>query len=49
MLLSVLALMDIKLSLVDPRNVLDNWDENAVDPCSWAMVTCSLDGLVVSL
>ncbi|KAJ6318203.1 hypothetical protein OIU76_013694 [Salix suchowensis] len=42
------ALMGIKNSLVDPHNVL-NWDEHAVDPCSWAMVTCSTDNFVTSL
>ncbi|OMO93704.1 Leucine-rich repeat, typical subtype [Corchorus capsularis] len=36
-------------SFVDPRGVLDNWDEAAVDPCSWNLVTCSSDGLVVGL
>nr|URM60685.1 CO-like family protein [Gymnema sylvestre] len=46
--LEVKALMDIKESLNDPHGVL-NWDTNAVDPCSWAMITCSHDGLVISL
>ncbi|KAA3487834.1 protein NSP-INTERACTING KINASE 2-like [Gossypium australe] len=45
----VQALMGIKELLVDPRGVLDNWDEAAVDPCSWNMVTCSIDGLVIGL
>ncbi|XP_041010398.1 protein NSP-INTERACTING KINASE 1-like [Juglans microcarpa x Juglans regia] len=45
----VQALMGIRDSLEDPHNVLDNWDETAVDPCSWAMVTCSPDGLVIGL
>ncbi|GAB4840210.1 histidine kinase osmosensor [Ancistrocladus abbreviatus] len=45
----VLALMDIKASLEDPHGVLDNWDRNAVDPCSWAMVTCSSDSSVIGL
>ncbi|XP_059655601.1 protein NSP-INTERACTING KINASE 2-like [Cornus florida] len=46
----VLALMDIKRSLMDPHNVLENWDENAVDPCSWTMVSCSLpDNQVIGL
>ncbi|XP_050221204.1 protein NSP-INTERACTING KINASE 2-like [Mercurialis annua] len=44
----VVALMNIKNSLHDPHNVL-NWDETAVDPCSWTMITCSLDGLVTGL
>ncbi|XP_057416952.1 protein NSP-INTERACTING KINASE 3-like [Lotus japonicus] len=42
----VVALMSIKRSLVDPYNVLDNWDINSVDPCSWKMITCSSDGSV---
>ncbi|MFQ6649869.1 hypothetical protein Gotur_023034 [Gossypium turneri] len=45
----VQALMGIKELLVDPHGVLDNWDEAAVDPCSWNMVTCSIDGLVIGL
>ncbi|KAH9772120.1 protein NSP-INTERACTING KINASE 1 [Citrus sinensis] len=44
----VQALMGIKDSLHDPHDVLNNWDENSVDPCSWALVTCS-DGLVTGL
>ncbi|KAJ6987869.1 protein NSP-INTERACTING KINASE 1 [Populus alba x Populus x berolinensis] len=42
------ALMGFKNSLHDPHNIL-NWDEHAVDPCSWAMVTCSPDNFVTSL
>lgn len=45
----VQALMDIKESLRDPHGVLDNWDRNAVDPCSWAMVSCSSEDRVISL
>ena len=45
----VQALMGIKASLVDPHGILDNWDEDAVDPCSWNMVTCSPENLVISL
>uniref|UniRef100_A0A5B7ANC6 non-specific serine/threonine protein kinase n=1 Tax=Davidia involucrata TaxID=16924 RepID=A0A5B7ANC6_DAVIN len=43
------ALMSIKHALVDPHGVLSNWDEDAVDPCSWTMVTCSPDSLVIGL
>ncbi|XP_022733011.1 protein NSP-INTERACTING KINASE 1-like isoform X2 [Durio zibethinus] len=43
------ALMDIKSFLVDPHGVLDSWDDSSPDPCSWTMVTCSPDGLVVDL
>uniref|UniRef100_A0A803QQL6 non-specific serine/threonine protein kinase n=1 Tax=Cannabis sativa TaxID=3483 RepID=A0A803QQL6_CANSA len=45
----VQALMEIKNSFKDPHSILENWDDTAVDPCSWNMVTCSPDGLVVSL
>ncbi|GAB4828966.1 histidine kinase osmosensor [Ancistrocladus abbreviatus] len=45
----VRALMNIKASLEDPHGVLDNWDGDAVDPCSWTMVTCSSDSLVIGL
>ncbi|KAA8532801.1 hypothetical protein F0562_033071 [Nyssa sinensis] len=45
----VQALMSIKYSLKDPHGVLENWDEDAVDPCSWTMVTCSPDSLVIGL
>ncbi|PIA57539.1 hypothetical protein AQUCO_00600328v1 [Aquilegia coerulea] len=45
----VQALMNIKDSLIDPRNVLEKWDRDSVDPCSWAMVTCSPENLVVGL
>lgn len=46
---SVQDLMSIKASLKDPHSVLENWDQDSVDPCSWAMVTCSPDNLVISL
>lgn len=45
----VVALMGIKTELQDHYNVLDNWDINSVDPCSWRMVTCSSDGYVSAL
>ncbi|XVE75007.1 hypothetical protein DITRI_Ditri12bG0063100 [Diplodiscus trichospermus] len=45
----VVALMAIKSKLHDPYNVLENWDLNSVDPCSWRMVTCSQDGYVSAL
>ncbi|KAK1552183.1 hypothetical protein Q3G72_011975 [Acer saccharum] len=44
----VVALMAIKIGLHDPYNVLENWDMNSVDPCSWRMITCT-DGYVSSL
>ncbi|KAK6160208.1 hypothetical protein DH2020_003589 [Rehmannia glutinosa] len=45
----VVALVAIKNDLHDPYNVLENWDPNSVDPCSWRMVTCSQDGYVSAL
>uniref|UniRef100_M4ERQ3 non-specific serine/threonine protein kinase n=1 Tax=Brassica campestris TaxID=3711 RepID=M4ERQ3_BRACM len=44
----VTALVAIKSELNDPYNVLENWDVNSVDPCSWRMVTCT-DGYVSTL
>ncbi|XP_023001183.1 probable LRR receptor-like serine/threonine-protein kinase At2g23950 isoform X2 [Cucurbita maxima] len=43
------ALIHVKAALNDPHAVLSNWDEDSVDPCSWAMITCSPDNLVVGL
>ncbi|XP_010548642.1 PREDICTED: probable LRR receptor-like serine/threonine-protein kinase At2g23950 [Tarenaya hassleriana] len=43
------ALINIKNALHDPHGALSNWDEFSVDPCSWAMITCSSDNLVVGL
>ncbi|KAJ1268653.1 hypothetical protein BS78_07G151100 [Paspalum vaginatum] len=45
----VQALIAIKQELVDPHGVLGNWDQDSVDPCSWAMVTCSAKNLVIGL
>ncbi|KAI4302101.1 hypothetical protein MLD38_037888 [Melastoma candidum] len=45
----VVALFAIKSALHDPFNVLESWDVNSVDPCSWRMVTCTPDGFVSSL
>ncbi|CAI0405229.1 unnamed protein product [Linum tenue] len=45
----VVALVAIRNALHDPYSVLDNWDANSVDPCSWRMVTCSSDGYVSAL
>ncbi|KAM7251302.1 hypothetical protein ACFE04_023185 [Oxalis oulophora] len=41
--------MAIKNDLHDPYNVLENWDINSVDPCSWRMITCTTDGYVSAL
>jgi hypothetical protein len=45
----VQALIVIKNLLKDPHGVLKSWDQNSVDPCSWAMITCSPDFLVTGL
>ncbi|CAA6665529.1 unnamed protein product [Spirodela intermedia] len=45
----VVALVSIKMELRDPFNVLESWDINSVDPCSWRMITCSSDGYVSAL
>uniref|UniRef100_A0A453SQF1 Leucine-rich repeat-containing N-terminal plant-type domain-containing protein n=1 Tax=Aegilops tauschii subsp. strangulata TaxID=200361 RepID=A0A453SQF1_AEGTS len=45
----VMALVAIKQGLVDAHGVLSNWDEDSVDPCSWAMITCSPHNLVIGL
>ncbi|XP_062196841.1 probable LRR receptor-like serine/threonine-protein kinase At2g23950 [Phragmites australis] len=43
------ALIAIRQGLVDTHGVLSNWDQDSVDPCSWAMITCSAQNLVISL
>jgi hypothetical protein len=48
-LVAVEALIAIRDGLVDPHGVLNNWDQYSVDPCSWAMITCSAKNLVVGL
>ncbi|XP_058067816.1 probable LRR receptor-like serine/threonine-protein kinase At2g23950 [Magnolia sinica] len=45
----VQALISIRTALNDPHGVLSNWDEDSVDPCSWAMITCSSENLVIGL
>ncbi|KAK9078852.1 hypothetical protein SSX86_002910 [Deinandra increscens subsp. villosa] len=45
----VVALMLIRSGLNDPHGAFSNWDEDSVDPCSWAMITCSPDNLVTGL
>ncbi|KAJ7943255.1 Protein NSP-INTERACTING KINASE 1 like [Quillaja saponaria] len=45
----VLALTDIKASLVDSLGVLESWDVTTVDPCGWGMVSCSADHSVIAL
>ncbi|KAK3121823.1 hypothetical protein QOZ80_8BG0661380 [Eleusine coracana subsp. coracana] len=43
------ALIAVRDELVDPHGVLNNWDQYSVDPCSWAMITCSAKNLVIGL
>ncbi|KAK1417144.1 hypothetical protein QVD17_26266 [Tagetes erecta] len=45
----VVALIWIRNGLNDPNGAFRNWDQDSVDPCSWAMVTCSPDNLVTGL
>ncbi|WOL19681.1 hypothetical protein Cni_G28483 [Canna indica] len=47
--MEVEALIAIRSELHDPHGVLSNWDEDSVDPCSWAMITCSSENLVIGL
>ena len=46
---AVTALMAVKIKLKDESNVMNGWDINSVDPCTWNMVACSPEGYVVSL
>jgi hypothetical protein len=48
-LVAVEALIAIRDGLVDPHGVLNNWDQYSVDPCSWAMISCSAKNLVIGL
>ncbi|KAL8192156.1 hypothetical protein R6Q57_028018 [Mikania cordata] len=45
----VAALMSMKGKMIDEYHVLDGWDINSVDPCTWNMVACSYEGFVISL
>ncbi|KAL7242237.1 hypothetical protein ACSBR1_014744 [Camellia fascicularis] len=45
----VAALMSVKIKMIDEYHVLDGWDINSVDPCTWNMVGCSPEGFVISL
>ncbi|XP_010914291.2 probable LRR receptor-like serine/threonine-protein kinase At2g23950 [Elaeis guineensis] len=47
--MEVEALIAIRRGLNDPHGALSNWDEYSVDPCSWAMITCSSENLVIGL
>nr|XP_028966142.1 probable LRR receptor-like serine/threonine-protein kinase At5g45780 isoform X4 [Malus domestica] len=45
----VAALMSVKREMKDEMSVMDGWDINSVDPCTWNMVGCSTEGFVISL
>ncbi|XLR46139.1 hypothetical protein S83_030799 [Arachis hypogaea] len=45
----VAALMSMKNKMNDDLHVLNGWDINSVDPCTWNMVGCSAEGYVISL
>ncbi|XP_071726523.1 probable LRR receptor-like serine/threonine-protein kinase At5g45780 isoform X2 [Rutidosis leptorrhynchoides] len=45
----VAALMSMKGKMIDEYHVLNGWDINSVDPCTWNMVACSSEGFVISL
>ncbi|CAJ1961948.1 unnamed protein product [Sphenostylis stenocarpa] len=45
----VAALMSMKSKMNDEFRVMNGWDINSVDPCTWYMVGCSAEGYVVSL
>ncbi|KAF3778281.1 putative LRR receptor-like serine/threonine-protein kinase [Nymphaea thermarum] len=45
----VAALMAMKKDLVDKLRVLDGWDINSVDPCTWSLVGCDSTGYVIAL
>ncbi|KAJ8449718.1 hypothetical protein Cgig2_001374 [Carnegiea gigantea] len=40
------ALSALRQSLSDPDHVLDSWDPNLVDACTWLHVTCDSDSRV---
>lgn len=40
------ALYALRRSLSDPDNVLQSWDPNLVNPCTWFHVTCNGDNHV---
>lgn len=41
--------MSVKSRIRDERRVMEGWDINSVDPCTWNMVACSTEGFVISL
>ncbi|KAK2447455.1 protein NSP-INTERACTING KINASE [Trifolium repens] len=45
----VAALMSMKSKMNDESHVMNGWDINSVDPCTWNMVGCSPEGYVITL
>ncbi|CAA3008136.1 leucine-rich repeat 1-like [Olea europaea subsp. europaea] len=43
------ALYVLRRTLSDPDNVLQSWDPNLVNPCTWFHVTCNQDSQVTRL
>ena len=43
------ALHSLRRSLTDPDNVLQSWDPNLVNPCTWFHITCNQDNRVTRL
>lgn len=46
---AVTALMAVKSKLKDELHVMEGWDINSVDPCTWNMIACSEEGFVDSM
>lgn len=40
------ALYSLRRSLTDTDNVLQSWDPNLVNPCTWFHITCNQDNRV---
>lgn len=40
------ALYALRRSLTDPDSVLQSWDPNLVNPCTWFHITCNQDNHV---
>ncbi|GAA0171923.1 transmembrane signal receptor [Lithospermum erythrorhizon] len=40
------ALYALRRSLLDPDNVLESWDVNLVNPCTWFHITCNQENRV---
>ncbi|KAJ6333386.1 hypothetical protein OIU77_009288 [Salix suchowensis] len=41
--------MAVKREMRDESGAMNGWDLNSVDPCTWTMIGCSLEGFVISL